>query len=214
MKTQPHPRPIRRSISLLTCIVLVSCLFSRASTQEQILASNPSAEVVSSNLRKLYLKSNGNIIPLGESKTNCSFLAKPIGSQDFVIGICGEKLNKVIDSQGNTRFTLPAFEWATYVANNQETYFAVYERGRSFWHDLGDKPYDKMRLLVYSLSDGKKVLEYRWKAEQDERVDYSFAVKFSEDGSKLRLERVFASNKPPIDKTFDLPKVTSGNREK
>ena len=69
----------------------------------------------------------------------------------------------VADLGGTAVYTMPNFRYCDVVADKSGTRFAVFERGRSAWHEFGQDSYDKLRVLVYSTADGKKLLQHKWK---------------------------------------------------
>jgi hypothetical protein len=72
----------------------------------------------------------------------------------------------VADLSGAVQYRFHRFWFYDIAPNSMGTRFAVFERGRSAWHELGQGSYDKLRLLVYSTEDGKKLFERKWCMEQ------------------------------------------------
>src|SRR5262249_19096872 len=106
--------------------------------------------------------------------------------------------NLVLNRNGAVLYKIPNYDDAYYFTSKSETRFAVYEQGRSVWHQLSDGSYDRMRVVVHSLVDGRKLFEYRWKQEKDEAVGFG-NMSLSDDGSKLFLDRTTKQL------TFDIP---------
>ena len=90
----------------------------------------------------------------------------------------------VADLSGNIRYKLRRFWFFEIAPNKMGTRFAIFERGRSAWHEFNDGSYDKLRLVVYSTEDGRKLFERKWKQAPDEPV-IGAKIDLSDDGSTL-----------------------------
>jgi hypothetical protein len=56
------------------------------------------------------------------------------------------------------------------------------------WHEIGQESYDKLRILVYSTEDGKKLFEHKWSQSAGEDVAGE-RIELSDDGVTLFLHR-------------------------
>jgi hypothetical protein len=81
---------------------------------------------------------------------------------------------------------MPNFKYSDIVPNKSGTRLAAFERGRSAWHEFGQGTYDKLRLLVYSTADGKRLFEHNWSQASDEIVGQE-KIELSDDGLTLSL---------------------------
>lgn len=92
----------------------------------------------------------------------------------------------VSDLGGAVLYKLPRFKYADVVPNRLGTRFAVFERGRSAWHEFGQESYDRLRLLAYSTADGKRLFERKWSQAANENVEKE-NIELSDDGQTLFL---------------------------
>lgn len=119
-----------------------------------------------------------------DKKPRCVLRATLLNSGRVFIQGCSRTF--VADLSGVVQYKLRRF-WFFDIATNQiGTRFAVFERGRSAWHDFANGSYDKLRLMVYSTGDGKKLYERRWRQEPDELVTEA-RIALSDYGSTLYL---------------------------
>jgi hypothetical protein len=102
---------------------------------------------------------------------------------------------------GTVQYKLHRFWYFEITPDKIGTRFAVFERGRSSWHELADGSYDKLRLLVYSTEDGKKLFERKWSQAAGEMVTEA-RIALSDDGSTLYLRQNQTT-------TFPIPPVRS-----
>ncbi len=150
--------------------------------------------------QKIVLRAgNGNqTLIFADKKRGCSASAAFVsGSRVYVEPCSGDAF--VSDTNGTRLYKMPKFRFWDIALNRSKTRFAVFERGSSAWHELGQDTYDKLRLAVYSTSDGKKIFERKWSAGWSEHpVDETIGL--SDDGSVLYLCRDGASPEAfPID---------------
>jgi hypothetical protein len=120
-----------------------------------------------------------------DKKQHCSVTASFLNEDHIYIETCSRGAF-VADLGGAVRYKMPSFKYWDVVSDKLGTRFAVFERGRSPWHEFGQETYDKLRLLVYSTADGKKLFERRWKQSADEVVGQE-KIELSDDGSTLFL---------------------------
>ncbi|MGO9086050.1 MAG: hypothetical protein ACLP6G_10460 [Terriglobales bacterium] len=106
----------------------------------------------------------------------------------------------VADLSGAVQYKFHRFWYFEIAPNRTGTRFAVFERGRSSWHELADGSYDKLRLLVYSTEDGKKLFERKWSQAAGEMVTGA-QIALSDDGSTLCLHQnqTTTFSIPPVD---------------
>lgn len=120
-----------------------------------------------------------------DKKQHCSVAASFLNKDHIYIETCSRGAF-VADLSGAVRYRMPSFKYWDIVSSKSGTRFAVFERGRSAWHEFGQGTYDKLRLLVYLTADGKKLFEHRWRQSADEVVEQE-KIELSDDGSSLFL---------------------------
>lgn len=105
-----------------------------------------------------------------------------VGRELVLLHLCNGK-NVVVDQRGQKKYNFPNLKWADVAPNDRGTRFLTYERENSLFH-VGTY---RKRLRVFRSIDGKKLFEYRWRAEGD----YTNADRaaLSDDGSWLALVR-------------------------
>lgn len=121
-----------------------------------------------------------------DKKQHCPSRATFLNRTRVFIEGCSQTF--VADLSGVVQYKLHRFWFFDIAPNRMGTRFAVFERGRSAWHDLSDGSYNKLRLLVYSTEDGKKLFERKWSQAPGELI-LGAQVALSDDGSTLYLHQ-------------------------
>jgi hypothetical protein len=121
-----------------------------------------------------------------DKKAHCSVAASFLNKSHIYIQTCN-KGSFVSDLNGAVLYKMPNFKYSDIVPNKLGTRFAVFERGRSAWHEFGQGTYDKLRLLVYSTADGKRLFQHKWSQAPDEIVGHE-KIELSDDGSTLSFQ--------------------------
>ncbi|MCU1311719.1 MAG: hypothetical protein JWO20_2844, partial [Candidatus Angelobacter sp.] len=147
------------------------------------------SSVVRVGQNKLFLVSgiDGERKLLFADKENCLVFALFLNDDHILIRGCKHG-NFVVNRQGLKLYKIPAYVFPYFAVNSLGTRFAVYERRRSFLHELGEGSYDKMRVAVHSATDGKKLFEYKFSATNDENINDG-QISLSAVGSTLYLNR-------------------------
>jgi hypothetical protein len=107
---------------------------------------------------------------------------KIVGRELVLLHLCSGK-NMVVDQSGQKKYSFANLTFADVAPNDRGTRFLTYERKNSLFHQ---GTYWK-RLRVFRSIDGKKLFEYRWRAEGDYTNTDRAAL--SDDGSWLALVR-------------------------
>jgi hypothetical protein len=130
---------------------------------------------------------DGRRVPLyTPQEPRCISKAALLNSSRVFIEGCSRAF--VADLNGGLQYKLQKFRFFDLVPNRMGTRFAVFERGRSAWHELSNGSYDKLRLVVYSTKDGKKLFERKWSESPGELV-IGARIALSDDGSTLYLQQ-------------------------
>lgn len=119
-----------------------------------------------------------------DRKQHCPSRATLLSRTHVFIEGCSQTF--VADLNGVVQYKLHRFWFFEIAPNKMGTCFAIFERGRSAWHEFSDGRYDKLRLVVYSTEDGKKLFERKWKQASGEKV-IGAKIDLSDDGSTLYL---------------------------
>jgi len=121
-----------------------------------------------------------------DKKPRCILRATVLNSSRVFVEGCSRTF--VADLNGVIQYKLHRFSFFDIAPNRTGTRFAVFERGRSAWHDLANSSYNKLRLVVYSTKDGKKLYERKWSQAPHELVEEA-RISLSDDGSTLYLQQ-------------------------
>lgn len=132
-----------------------------------------------------------------DRKPRCLSRAALLNSTRVLVEGCSRTF--VADLTGVVQYKLHRFWFYDIATNRGGTRFAVFERGRSAWHDFANESYNKLRLVVYSTADGKKLYERKWSQAPDEMV-VEASISLSDDGSTLYLHQNRTT-------TFSIPAV-------
>lgn len=147
-------------LSFLCEVIFLLAVTYRLAAQDEIFVTkwgDVSASIV--NLNQVWIENTKGERRLlyTDKKKNCAVSAVFLNSDHLLILSCDGHF--VVNLQATVQYKIPRYEYAYYTANRFGTRFAVYERGRSFWHAIGDESYDKMRVVVYSTEEGKRLFE-------------------------------------------------------
>jgi hypothetical protein len=189
-----------RLIFLAAALTLVAGQsVGRDQNESQLTAAWDKSSVVRVGQNRLFLVSgiDGERKLLFADKENCLVSALFLNDDHILIRSCKHG-NVVVNRQGIKLYKIPSYVFPYFAVNSLGTRFAVYERNRSFWHELGEGSYNKMRIAVHSSSDGKKLFEYKFRATNDENINDG-QISLSADGSMLYL------NRPTGRVTFSVP---------
>jgi hypothetical protein len=152
--------------------------------KERIIAHREDLSVVRVGSQLFLLTPAGQRTPLYTDKnTYCSVAASFLNNDHIYLQTCS-KGAFVSDLNGAVLYRMHNFKYSDIAPNKSGTRFAVFERGRSAWHEFGQGTYDKLRLLVYSTADGKRLFEHKWRQAADEIVGRE-KIELSDDGSTL-----------------------------
>jgi hypothetical protein len=156
-------------------------------TKEQVMSRWENISVVQVDYQLFVQFENGSRVHLyTDKKQNCWSRATLLNRTHVFVEGCSRTF--VADLNGVVQYRLHRFWFFDIAPNRLGTRFAVFERGRSAWHELGDGSYNKLRLLVYSTEDGKKLFERRWSQARGELV-IEAKIALSDDGSTLYLHQ-------------------------
>jgi hypothetical protein len=161
----------------------VACL--NESCSEERISSWENLTIVRTNNNRLFLQDSDGVRSfLYEGKKSCSPAAAILNKSKIYIESCSGTF--VADTSGRRVYKMQGFKYWDIVPNRLGTRFAVFERGRSAWHEFGQGTYDKLRLLVYETDNGEKLFDHKWAASQTEHPGQE-RIGLSEDGSTLYL---------------------------
>jgi len=121
-----------------------------------------------------------------DEKPRCFLRAALLNPSRVFIEGCSRTF--VAGLSGVVQYTLHRFLFFDIVPNRMGTRFAVFERGRSAWHDFANGSYNKLRLLVYSTDDGRKLYTRKWSQSPGELI-VEARISLSDDGSTLYLHQ-------------------------
>jgi hypothetical protein len=155
--------------------------------KEYVMSRRENLSVIQINFQLFIQFENGRRTHLyTDKKPRCILRATLLNSSRVFVEGCSRTF--VADLNGVIQYKLHRFSFFDIAPNRTGTRFAVFERGRSAWHDLANSSYDKLRLLVYSTKNGKKLYERKWRQAPQELVDEA-RISLSDDGSTLYLQQ-------------------------
>ena len=138
--------------------------------KEYVMSRRENLSVIQINFQLFIQFENGRRTHLyTDKKPRCILRATLLNSSRVFVEGCSRTF--VADLNGVIQYKLHRFSFFDIAPNRTGTRFAVFERGRSAWHDLANSSYDKLRLLVYSTKNGKKLYERKWRQAPQELVD-------------------------------------------
>jgi hypothetical protein len=210
MRYRKSRESILKSITFVAGLLLVSCpqLIPQVCVSKQPSCLNESCRevwlsswhddsIVRVNHNQLFLQAlDGRRTLLYRDKVSCSDAAAFLDSSHIFVQSCAGAF--VLNSNGVRLYKMPRFEFWDIASNSAGTKFAVFERGRSAWHQFGDGSYDKLRLLVFRTDTGEKLFERKWGASPDEDP-ISERVGLSDEGTLYLCRK----ERPPL--SFPVP---------
>jgi len=155
--------------------------------KEHVMSRWENTSVIQIDYQLVIQFENGRRVHLyTDKKPRCFLRAALLNPSRVFIEGCSRTF--VADLSGVVQYKLHSFVFFDIVPNRMGTRFAVFERGRSAWHDLADGSYNKLRLLVYSTEDGRKLYTRKWSQAPDELI-IEARISLSDDGSTLYLHQ-------------------------
>jgi len=175
------------TVSQIFLSVLLNILFNIGIAQhEKLLGAGSTVSIWKTEQGQLFLltdKAERKTLFTDKTAISAVFL-----NSDHILITRWKRKSIVVDLEGAVRYKLPGYVYADYIPDRTGARFAVYERGKSISHQLNEGSYNRMRVVVFSTNDGKKLLEYKWSASKSEDVR-GFGVRFSDDGTTLYVDR-------------------------
>lgn len=158
------------------------------SCKEQRLASRDGVLLIRGKNQILLQNVAGNRKAIFvDKKPDCSIAAGFISASRLYIEPCSGSAF-IADQNGSRLYRMPKFKYWDIASDKSGSRFAIFERGRSFWHEFGQGTYDELRLIVYRTDGGKRLFERKWSADSGERPDDE-RIGLSDDGLALYLCR-------------------------
>jgi hypothetical protein len=155
--------------------------------KEHVMSRWENISVIQINYQLFMQFENGRRVHLyTDDKARCFLRAALLSPSRVFIEGCSRTF--VADLSGVVQYELHSFVFFDVVPNLMGTRFAVFERGRSTWHDFANGSYNKLRLLVYSTEGGRKLYTRKWSQAPGEQV-VEARISLSDDGSTLYLHQ-------------------------
>lgn len=171
-------------------LLLLVIVFNQSpNVRERVLADwNGEVSVVELGNKFYVLDTNGNRKLFYEDKTNCrGQRALFLNRNQILVATCKEHF--VSDRNGTRLYKLPHYIFPDYAVNKEGTLLAVLERGMSWRNEFSKGSIDKVRLLVHTAANGKKVFEKKIIPAPHDRVEL-YSIRFADDASILLVKEV------------------------